>query len=322
VAEENRDKILAELAKYTGKRVPWQFIKQTPKHISHIDRFHNLITGIYKPAWSDYALSIILRTTSPYEDKDEVIFLDDGRWLMTYSPRVGGLQIADNRALVKCMDDRVPLGVFRQLTDQTDRKYGSTYLVLGLGLVTGFDANADVFIVESADRLALETITNAINDETTRYEVQLYAQIMNSFQPFVKEESITYTTSMPKRDKAFREVVVREYEYACAVCEMKFHWDTLTEATAAHIIPKHKNGTDDPRNGLSLCRTHHWAFDAGVFTLSDDYDILLSVKIQEADSHNFSLLEMEGKPILLPSNEILQPHPDAITWHRENTWRR
>lgn len=322
MVEENRDEILTELVKYTGKRVPWQFIKQTPKYIPHIERFHNLITGIYKPAWSDYALSIVIRTTSPYEEKDEVISLDDGRWLMTYSPRAGGLQIADNQALVKCMDDRVPLGVFRQLTDKTNRKYGSTYRVLGLGLVTSYDSNADVFIVESADRLALETITNTITDETIRYEVQLYAQIMNSFQPFVKEESITYTTTMPKRDKAFREIVVREYNYTCAVCEMKFHWNTLIEATAAHIIPKHKNGTDDPRNGLSLCRTHHWAFDAGIFALSDDYDILLSAKIQEADSRNFPLLEMEGKSVLLPSNEILQPHPDAIRWHRENTWRK
>lgn len=322
MAEDNRDKILTELAKYTGKRIPWQFIKQTPKYIPNIERFHNLITGIYKPAWSDYALSIVIRTTSPYEDKDEVIFLDDGRWLMTYSPRAGGLHIADNQALVKCMDDRVPLGVFRQLTDKTDRKYGSTYRVLGLGLVTSYDANADVFIVESADRPALETITNTITDETIRYEVQLYAQIMNSFQPFVKEESFTYTTTMPKRDKAFREIVVREYAYTCAVCKMKFHWNTLIEATAAHIIPKHKNGTDDPRNGLSLCRTHHWAFDAGIFALSDDCNILLSTRIQEADSQNFPLQEMDGNPILLPSNEILQPHPDAIRWHRENTWRK
>ena len=128
-------------------------------------------------------------------------------------------------------------------------------------------------------------------------------------------------TTVPNRDKAFREIVVREYQNACAVCEMKFDWQGLIEATAAHIVPKHKNGTDDPRNGLSLCRTHHWAFDTGVFALSDNYEVLLSPSIQEADSCNFPLLEMEGKPILLPSHEVLQPHLDAVEWHRENTWR-
>ena len=39
-------------------------------------------------------------------------------------------------ALIKCMDERVPLGVFKQLTDKTSRSYGSTYHVLGLGLIT------------------------------------------------------------------------------------------------------------------------------------------------------------------------------------------
>ncbi len=319
MSKEVRNIILSELAKHTGKRVPWQFIKQTSQYLPHIDRFHNLITGIFKPAWSEYALSIVVRTSSPYEDKDEVIFLEDGRWLMTYSPRTGGMQIADNRALVKCMDDRVPIGVFRQITDKTDRKRGSTYRVLGLGIITGYDANQDVFVIESADRASLEMVTNTIIDEADRYEVQLYAQVMNEFQPFVKEESITYSTTTPKRDKAFREVVVREYNYSCAVCEMKFHWNSLIEATAAHIIPKHENGTDDPRNGLALCRTHHWAFDAHVFTLSDNYEIMLSSAIQEADSHNFPLLEMEGKSVLLPSNEVLRPHADAIRWHREKT---
>lgn len=322
MSNEVRNTILSELAKHTGKHVPWQFIKQTSLYLPHIERFHNLITGIFKPAWSDYALSIVIRTTSPYEDKDEVIFLEDGRWLMTYSPRAGGMQIADNRALVKCMDEHVPIGVFRQITDKTSRKHGSTYRVLGLGLIAGYDANRDVFVIESAGRSALETITSTIVDEADRYEVQLYAQVMNEFQPFIKEESFTYTTTMPKRDKAFREIVVREYDYSCAVCEMKFHWNSLIEATAAHIIPKRQSGTDDPRNGLSLCRTHHWAFDAGIFSLSDDCEILLSPIVYESNSRAFPLLEMEGRTISLPNNETLQPNPLAVRWHREHIFHR
>jgi len=315
-----RKKILSELAKYTGKRVPWQFIKQTSQFIPDIDRFHNLITGIFKPAWSEYALSIVIRTTSQYEERDEVIFLDDGRWLMTYSPRSGGMQIADNRALVRCLDDRVPIGVFRQLTDKTDRRHGSTYRVLGLGLATGYDAQRDVFIVESADYAAIESVISTIANEVDRYEVQLYAQVMNEFLPFVREDSVTYTTTSQKRDRAFREIVVREYGYSCAVCGMRFRWKGVTEATAAHIIPKHKRGTDDPRNGLALCHNHHWAFDANLFSLTDDYKIMLAPGIHEADSRNYPLIELEGRPILLPSNETLMPHVDAVRWHRRNTF--
>ena len=111
MVEDLRSKILSELARYTGKVVSWRFIKYTDKAIPWIDRFHTLFTGIYKPVWSEYALSIVMKSGSPYDKKDEVIFIDDGRWLMTYSPRSGGLDISDNRALIKCMDDRVPLGV-------------------------------------------------------------------------------------------------------------------------------------------------------------------------------------------------------------------
>ncbi len=82
MVDELRPSILTELVRYTGKVVPWRFIKQTSSVIPGIERFHNLVTGIYKPAWSEYALSIVMRPSSPYSRKDEVIFLDDGRWLM------------------------------------------------------------------------------------------------------------------------------------------------------------------------------------------------------------------------------------------------
>ena len=156
MSEQKRTQILAGLARHTGRRVPAAFMNHTANFIPGIERFHNLITGIYKPAWSEYALSIVMKLTSPYMHKDEVIFLEDGRWLMTYSPRAGGLHLSDNRALVKCMDERIPLGVFKQLTNKTDRRYGSTYCILGLGLITSYDTNEDVFVVESADHSALE----------------------------------------------------------------------------------------------------------------------------------------------------------------------
>ena len=218
------------------------------------------------------------------------------------------------------MDERVPVDVFRQLTERGNRQYGSTYRVLGLGLVTSYDANADVFIVESVDGAALERVTDFVADETDHYEVLLYSQMMNSFQPFVQEERASYSSTTLKRDRAFREIVVREYDFTCAVCEMKFRLNSLVEATAAHIIPKHKNGPDDPRNGLALCRTHHWAFDNGIFTLTDEHEVMLSPLVEQADSHNFALMEMQQKPILLPANEVFQPHSDVIRWHRENDW--
>lgn len=265
-------------------------------------------------------MSIVISLQNPYEHKDEVIFLNDGRWLMTYSPRAGGLRIPDNRALIRCMDDTVPFGVFKQVTDKTDRQQGSTYQVLGLGIITSYDADADVFVVESVHPTTLEQVTGVIKEEAARYEVQLYAQITNKFRPFVREEPATYTVLAPKRTEGFRRVVLHEYTYACAVCGTMFRLNDLVEAIASHIVPKHQHGTDDPHNGLSLYRTHHWAFDTSLFTLSDAYTILVSPAVQRAEMRNFALVTMTGQPIALPAHEIVHPHHDALHWHREHVW--
>jgi hypothetical protein len=319
--QQKHFEVLTALARYTGKVVSWRFLSQTKDFIPTIDRFHHLISGIYKPAWSEFALAVVMKPGSPYEKKDDLVFLEDGRWLMTYSPRSGGLDISDNRALVKCLDTKTPLAVFKQVSNKANSK-GSTYRVLGLGLITNFDAASGVFIIESADWRTLERTTSVILDEEDRYEVQLYAQLTNEFSPFIREETITYSVNAPKRDVAFRKIVLTEYDYHCSICGTMFHLDELVEAQAAHIVPKNKSGTDDPRNGLSLCRTHHWAFDNGIFSLSDDYQILISPIVSKADTSNFSLLEFSDKQISLPANENIYPHPTALDWHRKNIFHR
>jgi hypothetical protein len=230
VEERRRLRILSELARYTGKIVPYTFIKDTKRFISTIDRFHNLITGIYKPSWSEYALAIIMRRTSPYHHKDEYVFLNDGRWLMMYAPRSGGLTISDNKALIKCMTDHLPLGVFIQITDKTNRDHGSTYQVLGLGMITNYDAKTDVFNVEAVEQSVLDHVTNVIPDPVERYQIQLYAQLTNEFRPFLAEEKVKYSVTVPKRGVAFRKIILQEYEFTCSVCKMKFHFEELIEA--------------------------------------------------------------------------------------------
>ncbi|WP_244531481.1 HNH endonuclease [Halogranum amylolyticum] len=56
------------------------------------------------------------------------------------------------------------------------------------------------------------------------------------------------------------------------------------EVEAAHIYPRSENGADDPRNGLALCKLHHWAFDSGWLAVSDDYEILVKDVPSETDT--------------------------------------
>ena len=47
--EDLRWKILSELAKHTGKRVPWRFLNQTSNFVPGIDRFHSLFSVCPNP---------------------------------------------------------------------------------------------------------------------------------------------------------------------------------------------------------------------------------------------------------------------------------
>jgi hypothetical protein len=94
------------------------------------------------------------------------------------------------------------------------------------------------------------------------------------------------------------------------------------EADAAHIIAKGKLGSDDPRNGIALSKSVHWAFDKGVFTISDQFEVQIHPKAQDAVSQHFPLLDARGRQIILPSDSAYHPHSDALEWHRKEIFGR
>src|ERR1043165_2574242 len=120
-----RRQIFAALTSSFGRIVPASFV-QNPK-LSGVDRIHPLIEGIYKPAWSNYALSIASMLKSPYNDEPHFNF--DGTWWMHYRPKSGAMDTATNASMVRCMTDSEPLLVFKQLTDKTSSS-GATYRFL------------------------------------------------------------------------------------------------------------------------------------------------------------------------------------------------
>ena len=122
--------------------------------------------------------------------------------------------------------------------------------------------------------------------------------------------------SRQKRDAAFAEIVLENYGYTCAVTGLKFHSAEHTEAHGAHIISKEERGTDDPRNGLALSRSVHWAFDRGIFTISDQYEVIINPKVRSASIANFPLIEMDRRKIGLPKDDYYRPHSEALAWHK------
>lgn len=121
------------------------------------------------------------------------------------------------------------------------------------------------------------------------------------------------------RDAAFRRVVVSIYEHRCAFCELQVI-DALGQniVDGSHIKPFAMFYDDQIDNGISLCKNHHWAFDRGWFSISDNYTLLVSEGLREESPKATPMKEFRGQPIRLPAEEQYFPRLEALRWHREH----
>jgi putative restriction endonuclease len=145
---------------------------------------------------------------------------------------------------------------------------------------------------------------------------------LEAWTPFVAEDRAVYQVSRQKRDAAFGDIVLENYGFTCAVTGQRFHSPNHIEAEGAHIIAKDVRGTDDPRNGIALSKSIHWAFDRGIFTISDQFEVVVNPKARAANIANFPLLEMDRRPIQLPKDEYYRPHLEALAWHKTERFDR
>jgi putative restriction endonuclease len=153
-------------------------------------------------------------------------------------------------------------------------------------------------------------------------EAALRLESLEQWTPFVAEDRAIYQVSGQRRDSAFRGIVLENYGFGCAVTGQRFHSASHVEADGAHIIGKDVRGTDDPRNGIALSKSAHWAFDRGIFTISDQYEVVINPKARAASVANFQLLEMDRRPIRLPADSYYRPHAEALAWHRSEVFDR
>lgn len=112
----------------------------------------------------------------------------------------------------------------------------------------------------------------------------------------------------------FRSVILASYNQKCCITGLSLP-DLLV---ASHIIPWHQNEELrlNPGNGLCLNALHDKAFDRGLITVSPDYKIIVSSKIQESDtsdSINDYFMKFHNKNIFLPDK--FSPKKEFLEYH-------
>lgn len=125
------------------------------------------------------------------------------------------------------------------------------------------------------------------------------------------------------REARFRLNIVATYNYTCALT--RYRLTTIAGASivdAAHIHQFADSRNNDPRNGLALSKNAHWLFDNGLWTLTDDYKVIVAEgSFAEAGPIPHLLSQYSGERIQLPSDPRLWPNPLHVSWHRKNRFR-
>jgi putative restriction endonuclease len=258
--------------------------------------------GIYKPADSPYALWVRETHRGSYLDAPPS-YLADGSWTYEYAPegRSGrsDMSLATNRGLLRCRDDHVPVGVFRQESSAAGQ---TTYKVLGLAYVESYQD--DRFILRG------EPI-----DET---QEPAPAGVVPPFTPFEPASSPVEEFVRKMRDRRFGSVVREVYHDKCSLCALGYRYHGRSLALeAAHVIPVESRGIiGDVRNGILLCRNHHSLFDSYAWTLDEQLRVVVTedTEFRESAVANH-ILKLAGQRLPnLPESTTNYPAQAAIDW--------
>lgn len=120
----------------------------------------------------------------------------------------------------------------------------------------------------------------------------------------------------------FRQTVLNAYGVRCCISGI----NVPRLLVASHIKPwrDFPNERLDPRNGLCLSSLHDAAFDAGLITLDEELNVVLSRRLksylpQPSLEQNF--LPFEGEPIRLPE-KLAEPDAGFLDYHRKEVFKR
>jgi hypothetical protein len=261
--------------------------------------------GIWKPAGTPYAVSVVQTPKGVYADRDP-IFRSEGSWEYFYHQEGNSAEdLADpyrlysNAGLFRCWADGIPVGVV------IPAESGRGYQVLGLALVAGYDQG--LFCLQGPVSVGANDSSSAANDEVT---VSLVDFSDGQFDPSAAEDSrLKVVAQVARRQGAprFRRALLQAYEGKCAMSR----YDAEPALEAAHIVPYRGPQTNHITNGLLLRADLHDLFDLGLLAVEPD-----SMKIRLSSELTGTMYEpLEGQGLWMPSAASLRPNAEALKKH-------
>jgi len=267
--------------------------------------------GIWKPAGTPYAVSVVQTHKGVYDDLDPIPNSDD-TWTYFYHQQGQTAedlrnpeQLYANAALFKCRADSVPVGVV------IPAESGRGYQVLGLALVQShasgyFELVGPVSLGEN--RLA------GVAETAASVTVSLVELPLGEFDPNADEDNRLKVVAQVRRRQGaprFRRALLTAYEGRCAMSR----YDAEPALEAAHIIPYRGPQTNHPTNGLLLRADMHDLFDLGLVAVDTD-----SMRLQLSKELAGTRYEQyQDAPLWIPRDAVARPNLEALEKHRERS---
>lgn len=114
---------------------------------------------------------------------------------------------------------------------------------------------------------------------------------------------------------SFRDFVMTGYKQKCAITGNVIQYKSFMNLEAAHIWPRSHKGLYLPSNGIALCRDMHWAFDKGMFTIGDDFKVIV-----HPDVESDYLQQYNNKSLYIPENAFFRPDINNLHYHQTHIY--
>jgi putative restriction endonuclease len=186
-------------------------------------------------------------------------------------------------------------------------------------------------LIEQAAEGGLPDDLYTILEQRPELVNRIAARLLNDNFPPSLSEDILDSIGMPwvvetdhrrPRDPAFRRIVLRAYEYRCAVCGYDGRLgETSLGLEAAHVKWHAASGPDTEDNGIALCSFHHKTFDLGAIGIGPDLRVLVSADVNGRDRVDEWLGRFSGQHLVGPRTGCAPPRREFLDWHFEEVFR-
>lgn len=122
------------------------------------------------------------------------------------------------------------------------------------------------------------------------------------------------------RSNVFKKEIPKIYNNTCCISGLRIDAiDNISLVDACHIVPFSESYNDSITNGIALCPNLHRAFDRGLISINEKFNVLVNTNFIESNSTSYNIKQFENKKIILPDNPKCYPALQSLIQHM-NKW--